>query len=278
MARSRCQKRRPRVATFRREPVRFRTTRIARESTSSWSASTPKRGRSCGADNTNVSFRDQLARSAEPWGPFGMADMWLVVKRLPLAIAYIAAVIPALAMALAQPVWSRIDEAPNADFIVQLSHGVYPVADTTLLDPETVRVLDAEGFFTPTYPGATGPPMGPPPDPTETGPIPTGMSDRVNAIWMTRHMWELSRESDQTPVYFALTAPVWWLVDRLGGPFAAIYAIRIIGALLIATVAPMAVSLARVLTPTRPEVSALAALFAILLPGLNLNGTRISND
>jgi len=193
-------------------------------------------------------------------------------------IAYVAALVPALVMAVTQPVWSRIDEAPNADFIVQLSHGVYPVADTTLLDPETVRVLDAEGFFTPTYPGATGPPMGPPPDPTETGPIPTGMSDRVNAIWMTRHMWELSRESDQTPVYFALTAPVWWLVDRLGGPFAAIYAIRIIGALLIATVAPMAVSLARVLTPSRPEVSALAALFAILLPGLNLNGTRISND
>jgi len=193
-------------------------------------------------------------------------------------IAYVAALLPALVMAVTQPVWSRIDEAPNADFIVQLSHGVYPVADTTLLDPETVRVLDAEGFFTPTYPGATGPPMGPPPDPTETGPIPTGMSDRVNAIWMTRHMWELSRESDQTPVYFALTAPVWWVVDRLGGPFAAIFAIRIIGALLIATVAPMAVSVARVLTPNRPEVSALAALFAILLPGLNLNGTRISND
>ncbi len=52
-------------------------------------------------------------------------------------------------MAVTQPVWSRIDKAPNADFIVQLSHDVYPIADTTLLDPETVQVLEAEGFFTP---------------------------------------------------------------------------------------------------------------------------------
>lgn len=209
---------------------------------------------------------------------FTRNDVWAPWRRHPLVIAYFAALLPALVMAVTQPVWSRIDEAPNADFIVQLSHGVYPVADTTLVDPETVQVLEAEGFFTATYPAASGPPMGPAPDPTETSPIPPGMSDRVNAIWMARHMWELSRESDQTPAYFALMAPVWWVVDRLGGHFAAIYVIRIIGALLIATLAPMAVSVARILTPTRPEVSALAALFAILLPGLNLNGTRISND
>jgi hypothetical protein len=181
-------------------------------------------------------------------------------------------------MAVTQPVWSRIDEAPNADFIVQLRHGVYPVADTTLLDPETVKVLEAEGFFSPSYPAAKGPPVGPAPDPNETGPIPPGMSDRANAVWMTRHIWELSRESDQTPLYYALMAPVWWAADGLGGPYAAIYAIRVIGALIVATLAPMAVAVARILTPTRPDVIALAALFAILLPGLDLNGTRISND
>lgn len=199
------------------------------------------------------------------------------LRRHPLVIAYFAALLPALVMAVTQPVWSRIDEAPNADFIIQLSHGIYPVADTTILDPETVQVLKALGFFTPFYPSATGQ-AGPPPDPTDTGPIPPRMSDRVNAVWMARHMWELSRESDQTPLYFILMAPVWWAVDRLGGPFAAIYAIRIIGALIISTLAPMAVAVARMLTPTRPEVSALGALFAILLPGLDLNGTRISND
>ena len=208
----------------------------------------------------------------------GRDDFWLAVKKHGLALAYIAAVIPALAMALAQPVWSRIDEAPNADFIVQLSHGVYPVADTTLLAPETVSVLMAEGFFSPLYPSATGEVTGPPPDPRDTGPIPPGMSPRANAVWMARHIWELSRESDQTPLYYLLMAPIWSAADHLGGPYAAIYAIRVIGALIIATLAPMAVAMVRMIVPQRPEIAALAAMFTILLPGLDLNGTRISND
>ena len=193
-------------------------------------------------------------------------------------IAYGAALVPALAMALAQPVWSRIDEAPNADFIVQLSHGVYPVADTTLLSPETISVLKAEGFFSPLYPSYTGEVTGPPPDPLDTGPIPPGMSAYANAVWMTRHIWELSRESDQTPLYYVLMTPVWLAADHFEGTYAAIYAIRVIGALLIASLAPMAVATARMVAPQRAEVAALAAMFTILLPGLDLNGTRISND
>ncbi len=203
--------------------------------------------------------------------------IWLALKSHPLAIAYIAAVIPALAMALAQPVWSRIDEAPNADFIVQLSHGVYPVADTTLLAPETISVLKAEGFFSPLYPSATGDVTGPPPDPRDTGPIPPGMSPHANAVWMARHIWELSRESDQTPLYYLLMAPIWSAADHFGGPYAAIYAIRVVGALIVGSLAPMAVAMARMLAPQKPEIAALAAMFAIL-PGLDLNGTRISND
>jgi 4-amino-4-deoxy-L-arabinose transferase-like glycosyltransferase len=209
---------------------------------------------------------------------WGSADIWLVVKRHPLAIAYIAAVIPALGMALAQPVWSRIDEAPNADFIVQLSHGVYPVADTTLLSPETISVLKAEGFFSALYPSAIGDVTGPQPDPLDTGPIPPGMSAHANAVWMSRHIWELSRESDQTPLYYLLMTPVWLAADHFGGTYAAIYAIRIIGALMIAGLASMAVATARMIAPQRAEVAALAAMFTILLPGLDLNGTRISND
>ena len=181
-------------------------------------------------------------------------------------------------MALTQPVWSRIDEAPNADFIVQLSHGVYPVADATPIAPETMAVLRDEGFFSPLHPSAYGEVDGPPPDPTDRDPIPPGLSDRANAVWMSRHIWTLSRESDQTPIYYLAMAPVWWTADRIGGTYAAIYVIRVLGALIVATLAPMAVALARMIAPARPEIAALAAVFAVLLPGLDLNGPRISND
>jgi len=176
-------------------------------------------------------------------------------------------------MAVAQPVWSPIDEAHHADFIIQLIHGVYPVADKTLIDPETLTVMKATG----TYRGLT-PGTYPAPDLSDIRLPPAGMSERANAAWMHRHMWQLSFESFQTPAYYFLMVPVWWAADHVGGPFAAIYVLRIINALLIASLAPMAVAVARVIAPTVPEVAGLAALFAILLPGLDLNGTRVSND
>jgi hypothetical protein len=189
-------------------------------------------------------------------------------------VAYLAALIPALAMALTQPVWSRVDEAHHADFIIQLSHGVYPVANKTLVDPETIRVMQSTGAFRAFYaPGSY-----PVPDLTDIGTPPAGMSDRANAAWMLRHLWQLSHESIQPPIYYLSMVPVWWVADGLGGPFAAIYALRVISALVIASLAPIAVAVARILVPARPEVALVSAVFAGLLPGLDLNGTRISND
>jgi hypothetical protein len=191
-----------------------------------------------------------------------------------MAAAYLAALMPALAMALTQPVWSRVDEAHHADFIIQLSHGVYPVANKTLIDPETIRVMQATGVFRAFYaPGSY-----PVPDLTDVGTPPAGMSDPANAAWMLRHLWQLSHESIQPPVYYLSMVPVWWVANGLGGPFAAIYAMRLISALVIAALAPMAVAVARILVPARPEVAFVSAVFAGLLPGLDLNGTRISND
>ena len=72
--------------------------------------------------------------------------------------------------------------------------------------------------------------------------------------------------------------PAWWIADGLGGTVVAVYVMRVINALLIALLAPMAVVVAWRLAPGRPEVAALAALFAALLPGLALNATRVGND
>jgi 4-amino-4-deoxy-L-arabinose transferase-like glycosyltransferase len=167
-----------------------------------------------------------------------------------------------------------IDEAQHFDFIVQLGHGVYPTADETLITADTLQVMRSTGAFRAFYlPGTY-----PIPDLTDIGPPPPSMSARANAAWMLRHMWQLSHESVQTPGYYLSMVPVWWAADRLGGPFAAIYALRVANALILAVLAPMAVMVARVLAPARPDVAVVAALFAILLPGLDLNGTRVGND
>ena len=176
-------------------------------------------------------------------------------------------------MALTQPIWSRVDEAQHTDFIIQLSHGIYPVADRTVVDPETIRVMQSTGVFRFESPGSY-----PVPDVTDLGPPPAGMSARANATWMSRHLWQLSYESAQTPGYYVLMLPVWWVADSLGGTVVAVYVVRIINALLIALLAPMAVIVAWRLAPGRPEVVALAVLFAALLPGLALNATRVGND
>src|SRR5262252_10626214 len=177
-------------------------------------------------------------------------------------------------MALTQPVWSLVDEAQHADFIIQLSHGVYPVADRTSINPETLQVSKSTGVYRAFYPAGSYPT----PDLTDVGPPPDGISDRANAAWVQRHLWQLSLESVQTPGYYLAVVPVWWLADRLGGPLVGIYTLRLINALIVASLAPMTVVVARALFASRPEITLLAALLAILLPGFALNGPRISND
>ena len=191
-----------------------------------------------------------------------------------LLVAYLAAVVPALLMAVTQPVWSVVDEAQHFDFIVQLSRGVYPIANATLIDRETLDVTESTGVFRAFYP----PGSYPVPDVTDIGPPPAGMSDRINAVWMQRHMWQLSHESVQTPLYYLAMVPVWRIADWIGGPFAAIYVLRLINGFIVAALAPMALLVARTLAPARPDLAALATILAILLPGFDLNGTRISND
>jgi len=176
-------------------------------------------------------------------------------------------------MAVIQPVWSRIDEAQHTDFIVQLAHGVYPIVDQTTVAPETLDLMKQTGVY-------RGLPKGtyPIPDVADIGPPPAGMSQAASAAWMKRHLWQLTFEAAQTPGYYAAMVPFWLAADRLAGPLAAVYTLRIINALLIAALAPMTVLVAFRIWPGRLDIALLAALFAVLLPGLALNGTRVSND
>ena len=189
-------------------------------------------------------------------------------------LAYLAALVPAVVMAVTQPVWSLVDEAQHFDFIVQLSHGAYPAVGGAPISAETLQVTQSTSVYRAFYPPGTYPA----PDLTDTGPVPAGMNARANAVWMQRHMWQLTHETVQTPLYYVAMVPFLWAGNLLGGPFAAVYLLRLINALLIAALAPMSLAVARILAPARTEVAVLATMFGVLLPGLDLNGTRVSND
>jgi hypothetical protein len=216
----------------------------------------------------------QASFSASSASTSKASDALALVRAHALVFAYLAALAPAVLMALTQPVWSLVDEAQHADFVIQLSHGVYPVADRTLITQETLQISKSTGVYRAFYP----PGSYPTPSLTDAGAPPDGISERANAAWVQRHLWQLSLESVQTPGYYLAMVPAWWLADRLAGPLAGVYTLRLINALIVATLAPMTVIVARALFPSRPAVAVLAAVLAILLPGFDLNGTRISND
>lgn len=190
-----------------------------------------------------------------------------------MVLAYLFALIPALAMALTQPVWSRVDEAQHVDFIIQLSHGVYPQADATLIDVQTLRLMESTGVYWIYYPGTF-----PKPDVTDMGPPPAGMSARANAAWMSRHLWQLSYESTQTPGYYLAMVPIWSIADRAGGTLLAVYVLRVVNALVLALLAPMAWIVALRLAPGRSDIGWSSVALAALLPGAAFDGTRVSND
>ena len=176
-------------------------------------------------------------------------------------------------MAVLQPVWNRVDEAQHADFVIQLSHGVYPIADRTLIDPETLRLMQSTGAY-----GIQGPGTYPTPDVTDMAPPPTDMSARANGAWTARHLWQLSYAAAEPPLYYALMVPLWTVTDRIAGTTAAIYAMRLVNAAIIALLAPMAAFAAGKLAPSHPEVAIGAVVLVALLPGLAFDGTRLSDD
>lgn len=193
-----------------------------------------------------------------------------------VVLIYLAALVPALAMATLQPVWSRIDEAQHADVLSQYAHGVVPVEGQTRLQPEIVAVDQATGIFR-WYPSGTGP-VPAETDPQAFVPPPESASADAKQAWMARHLWGYSYEAMQPPLYYMLAEPDWLLGDRFGGTMGAIYAARIFSALIAACLAPLTYLLALTIRPGAERMALIAAVLAAVLPGYVLNTTQITND
>lgn len=191
-------------------------------------------------------------------------------------LVYLAALVPALAMAVLQPVWSRVDESQHADVLAQYAAGNAPVEGVTTLRPEIVAVDNATGVYR-WYPPGAGP------RPAETNPQaftppPSDASPQARKAWTARHLWGFSYEAMQPPLYYLLAEPAWMMGGRFGGTFGAIYAARLFSALVAAALAPLVYLLALAIRPGGARVALVAAALAAYLPGYVLNATQITND
>ena len=117
--------------------------------------------------------------------------------RARVVLVYLAALVPAVAMAAYQPLWSRVDEPQHADVLAQYAHGVVPVEGVTLLQPEIVAVDEATGVYR-WYPAGTGPPPGQT-DPQAFVRPPADASAIGKQVWTARHLWGFSYEAMQPP-------------------------------------------------------------------------------
>ena len=188
-----------------------------------------------------------------------------------LLIAYAVGLVPALAAAIGQPVWSRVDEAAHYDVIAQYAAGVYPHDSVTTIRPETLAVMEQTGVYGFVVDNTYVRPDG-------FQPMPLGLSDAEHVLWIRRHGWQYSYEAFQPPLYYTAALPAWLIGDRLGGPLGALYAVRVFDALLAALLAPASLLIALQLRPASRIAGWGAAFLTAVLPGVTLNLTSVTND
>jgi hypothetical protein len=194
----------------------------------------------------------------------------LNVRRL--ALAYAIGLVPALAVAIGQPVWSRVDEPAHYDVIAQYAAGVYPHDSVTTIRPETLSIMQTTGNFGFVVDNAYQRPD------SSFQAIPSGLSDAEHVLWVRRHVYQYSYEAFQPPLYYALALPAWKLGDAIGGAFGALYAVRVFNALLAALLAPLAMLVTLRIWPARASAAWAAVVLTAALPGIDANLTSVTND
>ncbi|HEX6547836.1 MAG TPA: hypothetical protein VF134_03760 [Candidatus Dormibacteraeota bacterium] len=214
---------------------------------------------------------------ARPW-PVTFGDLLEIrlARGVQLVLAYAVVLLPALSASFIQPVWQLTDEAQHYDVLVQYAHGVYPVEGVTTLRPETVGLMVATGNYRWSPPETQPRPAVV--DPAQFEAPPPYLSGYAFQLWVRRHIWWFSYEAMQPPLFYAVATPVWAVANWLTGPYEAVYAVRVLNALALALLGPMALVAAGMLLPARRAVAVTSVLGVAALPGLLLNATQVTND
>ncbi|HEV2035842.1 MAG TPA: hypothetical protein VGU71_16890 [Candidatus Dormibacteraeota bacterium] len=195
--------------------------------------------------------------------------------RHPLIVAYLLALIPAIACALLQPVWSLVDESDHYDLVAQYAHGVYPhFASRPTIRPETLRITESSGTFGYVPAGTVPRPILGPTFDVE----PAGLDSAQHNLWVERHFWQFSKQAWQAPLFYIVAIPVFELGDAASGAMGALVALRLFNALLAALLAPLAYVLSLRLWPRARWAAVGTAALTAVLAGPVLDFTHVTND
>jgi hypothetical protein len=192
-----------------------------------------------------------------------------------LIAAYLFALVPAIATALLQPVWSLVDESDHYDLVAQYAHGMYPSpAQRPTIRPETLQITVSSGTYGYVAAGTVPRPLIGATFEVE----PPGLNRTQHNLWVTRHFWQFSKEAGQAPLFYIAAVPIFALGDWISGPTGALLALRLFNVLLTALLAPIAFVLSVRLWPGARKVAAGAALLTAVLAGPVLDFTHVTND
>ena len=147
-----------------------------------------------------------------------------------------------------EPIFTPVDELQHTDYVRTIAEeGRLPIYGSGRIDPTLLAVYLHE------YPA--------PFDPTHYK-----LPDYVYFDY----------EALQFPIYYMLAAPIYRVFDR--DPRAAIYALRLQNVLYSAGLLLVLMLMLRRAFPRRPEVAALAPLTLLMMPGLSLRQSQVTNQ
>lgn len=192
-----------------------------------------------------------------------MLGTWLAVMGLGLVFA------------LFQPVWSRVDEAQHFHYVQYLyERRALPVQGATLLSPEVVEVSREADQWGWRPAGSTSTPAHL--DPSEWITVPRELDDQERDNWVRWNLWHFNYEAMQPPLYYAVNLPLYAALPD--DPFIRLYAMRILAALMAATIIPITWLVAREAFPDSRLVLYGAPVAAALVQGYPLNMSQVTND
>ena len=198
-----------------------------------------------------------------------------IAWRHSLMVAYLFALIPSIACAFMQPVWSLVDESDHFDLVTQYAHGVYPnFASRPTIRPETLQITESSGTFGYAPAGTVPKPVIGPTFDVE----PAGLNRSQHNLWVERHFWQFSKQAWQAPLFYVVAVPVFELGDRISGAMGALIALRLFNALLAALLAPLTYLVSLRLWPRERWAAVGAAGLTAVLAGPVLDFTHVTND